>query len=171
MMKQTAPLLIVTLLVAGCGRLGDSAGALNPTRWFGGGGSSARTTTLEPDGGYRSTAPARPGIAQVTGASWQPTSEGRLLIATGMALTKGYWRVALVAETPDPTGRLRPDTDGVLRLRMVAEPPATGDPAAQMPANPAVDTITTAVAIPNATLARLRQVTISGANNAVTLNR
>ncbi|MDO5613427.1 MAG: hypothetical protein Q4G14_09335 [Paracoccus sp. (in: a-proteobacteria)] len=170
MMKLTAPLLIVTMAAAGCGRLGDSAGSLNPLRWMGS-GAGVRTATLEPEGGYRSTTPARPGIAQITGASWQPISEGRLLVVTGIAPTKGYSGVALVAETPDPTGRLRPDADGVLRLRMVANPPQPGTTAAATPANPAVDTITAAVAIPNVTLARLRQVSISGAGNTVTLNR
>lgn len=169
MKNLTAPLLIVTLAVAGCGR-GDSS--LNPFRWFGGGGGGPRVTTLEPDGGYRNVAAeSRPGIAQVTGASWQPLSEGRLLVVTGMTPTKGYWRASLVAETPDPTGRLRPDADGVLRLRMVAEPPPPGSVAARQPAAPPVDTITTAVAISNTTLTGLRQVVISGANNTITLSR
>lgn len=160
------PLLVLTL-AAGCGRLGDSASRLNP---FGSSGSTRGVATLAPDGGYRA-AEARPSIARITGASWQPLNEGRLLVVTGIAPTKGYWRAALVADTPDPTGRLRPGPDGVLHLRMVAEPPPPGTQAAATPASAATDTITTAVTLSNATLAGLRQVVISGAGNTVTLNR
>lgn len=169
MKRLTAPLLMLTVALAGCGRLGDSG--LNPLGWFGGGRSNA-PTTLEPRGGYDGAGlDQRPGIARITGAQWQPLNEGRLLTVTGMTPTKGYWDAELIAENPDPTGRLRPDPDGVLRLRFVAWPPPPTSAAARMAANPATDAITAAVPLPNATLSRINQVIISGAGNVVTINR
>ena len=170
MTRLTAPVLMLTLAVAGCGRLGDSAAALNPLRWFGGG--TDERTTLEPREGYaRAIADGRPGIARITGAEWQAVNEGRLLVVTSITPTKGYWKAELVAETPDPTGRLRPDPDGVLRLRFVAWPPPEGSAAARMAANPPVDTITAAVTLSHTVLDHLQQVTITGADNAVTLRK
>lgn len=167
-MRVMAPLLILTMALGGCARLGDSAARLNPLRWF----ADDAPTTLEPKSGYtRAATDARPGIAAVTGVRWEPLNEGRMLVVTGMAPTKGYWRAGLVAETPDPTGRLRPDAEGILRLRFVAIPPRPGDTAARMPANEATDTITAAVTLPATTLVRVRQVVITGAGNAVTLAR
>ncbi|MCF3974421.1 hypothetical protein [Paracoccus salsus] len=168
MTKLTAPLLISVLLLSGCGgRFGDSR--WNPLGWFGGG--SAPRTTLEPDGGYGQLADARPGIAQITGARWEPLAEGRLLVVTAMTPTKGYSGVALLTARPQPAGRITPDADGVLRLRMVALPPAASSESARLPARPETDQITAAVALSNIQLARIAAVEINGATNVVTLRR
>ncbi|KRW97669.1 hypothetical protein [Paracoccus sp. MKU1] len=156
------------LVLAGCGRLGDSS--LNPFRWFGGG--TAQQQTLEPEGGYPTTVQdGRLPLAQVTGAKWEPLYEGRMLVVTGLAGSKGWWDVALVTEVPMPKGRIRPDASGVLRLRLVGKPPLPDTFAAANPPHPASDTVTVALTIPNAALADLREVVITGAGNAVSLRR
>ncbi|SIQ78082.1 hypothetical protein SAMN05421641_11415 [Paracoccus thiocyanatus] len=169
MRSLTLGILACAMLVpAGCGRMGDSG--LNPLRWFGGG--APRQQTLEPEGGYPITAEdGRLPLAQVTAAKWEPLYEGRLLVVTGLAASKGWWDVALVTEVPMPRGRIRADQDGVLRLRLVGKPPLADTFAAANPPNPASDMATVALTIPNAALAGLREVVITGAGNAITLRR
>lgn len=155
------------LVLAGCGRMGDSS--LNPMRWFGG---SQQPQTLEPEGGYPTAVQdGRVPLAHVAGAKWEPLYEGRMLIVTGLAASKGWWDVALVTEVPMPRGRIRPDENGVLRLRLVGKPPLADTFAAANPPNPASDTVTVAMTIPNAVLPNLREVVITGAANTVTLRR
>lgn len=168
MKKLTAPVLISVLLLSGCGgRFSDSG--WNPLGWFGGGGS--QSTTLAPEGGYARAGDQRPGIPVITGASWQPLAEGRLLVVTAMAPTKGYSSVDLVTARPQPKGRISPDPDGVLRLRMVGVPPLPDDPAARLPARPETDLITAGMALSNIQLARITAVEITSASNVVTLRR
>lgn len=160
-------LACIALALAGCGRFGDSR--WNPLRAFGG---AADTPSIEPEGGYAAViGDSRPPLARVTGAKWDPLYEGQLLVVTGLAASKGWWNVALVTETPMPRGRIRPDENGVLRLRLVGNPPKAGTALAATPANPASDTVTVALTIPNAVLSDLREVVISGAGNAVSLRR
>ncbi|MFD2439787.1 hypothetical protein ACFSS8_06215 [Paracoccus kondratievae] len=94
-----------------------------------------------------------------------------MLVVTGLGASKGWWDVALVTEVPMPKGRIRPDENGVLRLRLVGKPPQPGTFAAVNPPNPASDTATVALTIPNAVLPSLREVVITGATNSVTLRR
>lgn len=163
MMKLTAPLLIATIAVAGCGRLGDSR--WNPLSW-----GSAPTRTLEPEGGYAQVSDDRPAIPQITAARWEPLNEGRLLVVSGFAPVRGYSSVALVTARPQPEGRISPDADGVLRLRLVGVPPAPGSPTA-LPARPGVDEITAAMAISSVQLSRITAVEIASAGNLVRLGR
>lgn len=168
MRRLTATLLIAMLSLSACGgRFSDSG--LNPFGWFGDTGPSR--DTLEPDEGYAAAGDRRPALAAVTGASWQPLNEGRLLVVTGMAPTKGYWDAELIAVTPAPAGRLPLDPEGTLHLRLVAWPPNPEDASARMPASPVSDEITTAITLSNTTLARLRRVTITGAGNTLTISR
>lgn len=163
MMKLTAPLLIATIALVGCGRLGDSR--WNPLSW-----GSAPTRSLEPEGGYAQVSDTRPDIPQITAARWEPLNEGRLLVVEGFAPVRGYSSVALVTARPQPGDRLAPDADGVLRLRMVGVPPAPGSPAA-LPARPGVDEIRTAMAISSVQLSRIAAVEITSAGNVVRLGR
>lgn len=168
MNRLTAPLLIATLILAGCGgRFSDSG--WNPLGWAGGGQDA---TTLEPEGGYDTAATdARPGIPAITGARWEVLNEGRLLVVTGMGPTKGYFNAALISLTPNPTDRLLPDPDGVLRLRFVAWPPLPDSEFARMPARPETDTIRVALTLSSNVLASVRQVEIIGATNTVTISK
>ena len=167
--RITALTIAATLTLSACG---DSASSgLNPMRWFGDGGSKG-PETLVPEGGYRlASADPRLPIGSITGARWEPLGEGRLLVVTGLAPTKGWWDAALVTETPSPAGRYEADPDGVLRLRFVALPPPPDEPDARYAANPQVDTITVALALSNAALRGIQQVSVQGAANAVTLQR
>ena len=167
-MIRTKIALVALLSVAGCGgRFSDSG--FNPAGWFSGGD---RVQTLEPEGGYAAAArDPRQGIAQVTGARWEPLNEGRLLVVTGITPTKGYWNAELIPELPDPADRLRPGPDGVLRLRFVVSPPPVDSTAARLPARPETDTITTAVTLSNRALAQVSEVVVSGAGNAVSIRR
>ena len=63
-MKLTAPLLIATIALVGCGRLGDSR--WNPLSW-----GSAPTRSLEPEGGYAQVSDTRHDIPQITAARWE----------------------------------------------------------------------------------------------------
>jgi hypothetical protein len=161
--RRLVPLLGLVLLTA-CGPISG----LNPLRWFG--GTAKGPETLEPEGGF-TREDMRPPIAQVTGARWEPLGEGRLLVVTGLAPTKGWWDAALVPETAMPAGRIRADDDGVLRLRFVASPPPPDLAESRIPARPEVDTITVALTLSSAALRGIEQVAIQGAGNAVTLRR
>lgn len=153
------------LVLAGCGGPGSG---WSPSGWFGGG--SQEPQTLVPEGGYPTGInDGRMLLAHVSSAKWDPLYEGRLLVVTGLARTKGWWDVALVPEVPMPKGRIRPDENGVLRLRLVGYPPPPDTFAAANPPNPASDTITVGLTLPHASLANLREVVISSAGNAVTL--
>ncbi|MDT1061218.1 hypothetical protein RM190_05055 [Paracoccus sp. CPCC 101403] len=160
------------LVLAGCGRFGDSGGSgWNPFGWFGG-GSSNQPTSLEPEGGYPTgVSDGRVGIAQITGARWEPLYEGRLLVVTAVPATKGWWNVELVTEVPMPRGRTRADDTGTLRLRLVGNPPAPDSVAGRSTPNPASDTVTAALTISNEALVGLQEVVITGANNTVTLRK
>ena len=142
MTKLTVPLMICVLAVAGCGGSFSDSG-WNPLRW--GGSSSRPAPTLEPEGGYAQSTDERAGVPQIIAARWEPLNEGRLLVVEGFAPTKGWSSVALVTVRPQPSGRATPDSDGVLRLRLVGVPPLPGSTAARLPANPATDTITAAI--------------------------
>jgi len=161
---RTLPLLAL-LLVTACGGPGSG---LNPLRWF---GSTPRgPQTLEPEGGFVRVDSRQP-IAQVTGARWERLTEGRLLVVTGLAPTKGWWDAALIPEMPMPARRLRADEDGVLRLRFVASPPPEDLASARISARAEVDTITVALTLSNAALRGIEQVVVQGAANTVVLRR
>lgn len=168
MKRLTVSLLIATTALAGCGgRFSDSG--WNPLGWF---GSGRNVTTLEPNGGYaNASADARPGIPAITGARWEALNEGRLLIVTGMGATKGYYDAALITEAGNPTDRLRPDADGVLRLRFVAWPPPADSEAARLPARPETDTLNVAITLSSNVLAGITEIQISGATNAITIRK
>lgn len=172
--RTLAQIGCVALALTGCGRFGDSAGdsagdsSWNPTTWFG----SDEPTTLEPEGGYPTVNnDLRSGVAHIAGAKWEPLYEGRLLVVTALPATKGWWDLALITEEPLPKGRIRADASGVLRLRLVGHPPSPSSNAARSAANPASDTVSVSMTIPNEALPGIRQVVISGAGNAVTLNK
>lgn len=168
MRRITALTIAATLTLSACG--GEGIGRLNPFRWFG--GSPRGPETLTPEGGYDLAArDPRQLVGSITSVRWEPLGEGRLLVVTGLAPTKGWWDPELVTETPAPAGRIRADADGVLRLRFVAFPPPPESPDARRVANAEVDTITAALTISTAALRGIERVVVQGAGNAVTLDR
>lgn len=165
--RTLATLACAMLVLASCGRGSDSG--WNPLGWFGGG---SEPQTLAPDGGYpESLQDGRLPLARVVSAKWEPLYEGRMLVVTGLAGSKGWWDVALVTEQPMPRGRIRADANGVLRLRLVGTPPLPDTFAAANPANPASDTITVGLTLSHNALSGLREVVITGAGNAITLRK
>ena len=68
-----------------------------------------------------------------------------------------------------PAGRVRPDADGVLRLRLVGSPPPADSAAARLPAQPAVDTLTVAFPLSSTALRDIGSVTVTGGTNAISL--
>ena len=164
-MLRSLCLVSICALLAGCG--GGGGSGWNPLGWFGGGGSRG-PQTLEPKGGYART-DQRLAVPQVLSARWEPTVEGRLLVVTALAPTKGWWDVALVTETPQPESRVRPDADGVLRLRLVGAPPPSDSAAARMTAQPGVDTLTVAFPVSSTALRDIQSVVVAGGTNAIPL--
>ena len=118
-MNRPLSMLCLCAVLAGCS--GGGSG-LNPMRWFGG-GAPKKPQSLEPKGGYQTADDSRLPVPQILSARWEPTTEGRLLVVTAIAPTKGWWNVEMVTQTPQPTGRIRPDADGILRLRLLGLPP------------------------------------------------
>lgn len=154
------------IVLAGCGRFGDSG--WNPLGWMGGG--SNQPTTLAPEGGYvTEQQDTRALVARITAARWEPLYEGRMLVVTALPATKGWWDLELVTEAVMPGDRIRPDDYGVLRLRLVGNPPNAEDLAGQSAPNPASDSATVALTLPHEALRNLREVVISGASNSVSL--
>lgn len=166
MTRLTMPLLIGALILSGCGRIGDSG--WNPLRWR---GAASTPETLAPEGGYQARADVRPGVPRIVSASWEPLAEGRLLVAQGLAPTKGYHSAALVTARSQPGGRLGPDEDGVLRLRFVALPPPAGSVAARLAADPQTDRIVVALPLSFRQLSRISGIEISGAGDVITLGQ
>lgn len=164
-MNRPLSMLCLCAVLAGCSSGGSG---LNPMRWFGG-GAPKKPQSLEPKGGYQTADDSRLPVPQILSARWEPTTEGRLLVVTAIAPTKGWWNVEMVTQTPQPTGRIRPDADGILRLRLVGLPPPPASAAAREIARPETDTLTVAFPISNAALGTMDQVTVSAANNAVSL--
>lgn len=160
-------LVALSTLSACGGGSGDSS--WKPWRWFGG-GSDRGPGTLEPKGGYASQ-DGRELVGQVLTARLEPTDEGRLLVVTGLADQQGWWDIALETATPQPPGRLRPDSDGVLRLKLVGNPPIPGSPASMRPARPGADTVTVALALTTQVMGRIARIEVAGARNGITLKR
>ena len=106
-------LLILALVLAGCGRMRESR--LNPFNWF---GRSQETTVVATD----PIVPGRPGdprilVAQVTEMEVARHPGGAIVRATGLPPTQGWWDAALVAENNGEP------VDGVLTYRFVVDQP------------------------------------------------
>lgn len=172
-MKSLAILSIAALGLVGCGgggsgSAGSASSGLNPLGWFSG---SKKQESIEPKGGYVTKQDSGVPIARITSARWEPLYEGRLLVVEGLGTTKGWWGAKLVTEVPQPEGRLRPDENGVLRLRFVGLPPLDNTFEAANAAQPGVDTLRVSMTVSNEALAGIREVVITGGTNAVTLRR
>lgn len=167
MTRQAVALLIAVVMLAGCGRMGDSG--WNPLGWMG--GRDRAPTTLEPEGGFAIRADQRPLIPQLLSARWEVLNEGRLLVVTGIGPTKGYHDARLVTAVAQPRGRISPDADGVLRLRFTALPPLPESQAARLPATVHADAITVALPLSHLQLASINRIEIIGDSNQLSISR
>lgn len=163
MLRNVMTLVLCTVVLAGCGRFSG---------WFSPSSARKAPESLAPKDGYPTAADDfRQLVPAISAARFEATNEGRLLIVTANAPTKGWWDLALITETPQPAGRYQPDADGVLRLRLVGHPPAADSVAARMPADPRVDSIPVALSLSNIALAGVSRIQIMAAQNTVTLGR
>lgn len=168
MLRTTTTLILLTLALGGCNRISGLGSGFSG--WFS--PQSRGPATLAPKGGYPTAADERRALVpSIASARFEAIPEGRLLVVVANAGTKGWWDVGLVTETPQPKGRYQPDEDGVLRLRLVGNPPREGSMEARTQADPRVDSITVALPLSFVALAGVEAVQITSAQNTVTLRR
>lgn len=144
--------LAATLSLGACTTVRQSS--FNPFNWFG--SSRAAPTGATAPALAAKTADNRPLIAQVISMSVLPTDTGAIVRATGLAPDQGWYDAALV---PENDGQ---PVNGTLTLRFVAKPP----PAPAGVSTPPSRMITAAYRVDRFTLAALRRVTVTGAQNA-----
>lgn len=102
---------------------------------------------------------SRPAIERVESVALVPTSDGAVLTATGVAATQGYWDGVLV-----------PVADGdPATLAYVFRAAAPDGPSAV--STPRSREVAVALDFDAADLAGIRQVTVTGATNALTARR
>ncbi len=145
-------LLIITLVLAGCGRVRESR--LNPFNWF---GRSTETTQTVAEG----VVPGRPDdgrilVAQVTELEVARQPGGAIIRASGLPPTQGWWNTDLIAENNGEP------VDGVLTYRFVIAEPLT----ATRVSTPQSRELTAATFISDIKLANVRQIVVLGAENS-----
>lgn len=144
--------LIVTLVLAGCGRARESR--LNPFNWF---GRSEETTQTVTEGAV----PGRPDdgrilIAQVTDLEVARQPGGAIVRASGVPPTQGWWNTDLVAENGGVP------VDGVLTYRFVIAEPLTPNRAS----TPQSRELTAATYVSDIKLEGVSQIVVLGAENS-----
>lgn len=145
-------LLILALVLAGCGRIRESR--LNPFNWF---GRSQATAVVA----SKSAVPGRPGdprvlVADVTDMEVARQPGGAIVRATGLPPTQGWWDAALVAENNGEP------VDGVLTYRFVVDQPHGG---ARI-STPQSREVTAAAWLSDVKLANVSQIVVLGAANS-----
>lgn len=145
-------LLILALVLAGCGRIRESR--LNPLNWF---GRSQATAVAAAE----SVVPGRPGdprvlVADVTDMEVARQPGGAIVRASGLPPTQGWWDAALVAENNgDPV-------DGVLTYRFVVDQPH----GATRVSTPQSREVTAAAYLSDIKLANITQIVVLGSANS-----
>ena len=162
MRPTTLPILVLLLAtLPGCARL--QASALNPLNWFGIAPPAERVVadtavavpgTLLPNGPVAAPTDLRVPVAQVTGLQLDPSPDGVIVTASGLAAAPGAFNAGLVE-----TGR----AEGVLRLELRAE----------LPDAPVAGSrgVTAGLALSNAALAGIGTVIVGGAGNSLSARR
>ena len=150
-------LLILALVLAGCGRMRESR--LNPFNWF---GRSQETTVVATD----PIVPGRPGdprilVAQVTEMEVARHPGGAIVRATGLPPTQGWWDAALVAENNGEP------VDGVLTYRFVVDQPLKQTRVS----TPQSREVTAAAYLSDVKLADISQIVVLGAENSRSSSR
>ena len=145
-------LLILALVLAGCGRIRESR--LNPFNWFGRSQPAAVAVT-EP------AVPGRPDdprilVAEVTEMEVARQPGGAIVRAAGLPPTQGWWDAARVAENNGEP------VDGVLTYRFVVDQPR--GPARV--STPQSREVTAAAYLSDIKLANITQIVVLGAGNS-----
>lgn len=146
--------LVVTLAVAGCGRIRDSR--LNPFNWFGGSQSQPRAEVSALEAGMTPVADPRQLVDQVTSLSINRTPQGAIVEAAGLPQTQGYWDADLVAENGGEPA------EGVLTYRFVVAPPS----GPRRVSTPQSREVTAAAFVSNAKLAEVSKIVVLGLGNS-----
>ncbi|MGI3167548.1 hypothetical protein ACRARG_00230 [Pseudooceanicola sp. C21-150M6] len=163
-MRKSLPLLlVVALIVSGCG---FSQSRFNPLNWFGGGRnrelSASETNPLIP---RRSSfarpeeVDNRPPVARVAGVVAEPHPGGAILRVTGVSSRQGAYQAGL-RQIEDETV-----PDSVLRFVLVAR-----QPAGAVGTEP-TRTLTVGRHLTDDALAGIRTIEVLGAQNAITIRR
>ncbi len=157
MRTPVSGLLILALVLAGCGRLRESR--INPFNWFG----RSQTTTVavgEP------AVPGRPGdprilVAQVTDMEVARQPGGAIVRATGLPPTQGWWDASLVAENSGLP------VDGVLTYRFVVDQPREATRVSTQQSRE----VTAAAYLSDIKLEGISQIVVLGAENSQSSRR
>ena len=142
----------MTLAVAGC------ESNLNPVNWLGGQATDGPTIRLRE---APQVVDRRPLVDQVARLSLEPTAGGALLTAVGLPPSQGYWNTALLPEARGVDDRPVAQ-DGVIRLRFVALPPPTPQPAGTAVSRE----VSAGLFLSDQTLQGVRRVEVVGARNS-----
>ncbi len=145
--------LVVTLVVAGCGRIRDSR--FNPFNWFGGSQSQSREVSALEAGMVAKVDP-RPLVDQVTVMTVNRTPQGAIIQATGLPPTQGFWDAELVAENDGEP------VDGVLTYRFVVSEPQ----GARRVSTPQSREVTAAAFVTNRKLDDISKIVVQGLRNS-----
>jgi hypothetical protein len=145
-----ASLMVMPLLLASCG---ISETRLNPFNWFGGGDE---TTSAEPVQVVE-RADRRPLVAEITQLVIERTPGGAIVRVTGLPPTQGWYGADLVNVNPDGA-----PLDGVLSYSLRAEPPKTPTRVSTQQSRE----LTAAVFVSDITLAGVRVIQVTGAQNS-----
>ncbi len=154
MMPRLPLALCCALILAGCGGLRESR--LNPFNWFGRSRvveAPVVDTTVAPDG--------RQLVADVTLMQVDALPGGAIIRAEGRAPTQGYWDAELVLRGGADADPANPVYD----FRVF---PPKGEAAVSTPQSREV---AVALYLSDVQLARIRGITVQGANNARAVNR
>jgi hypothetical protein len=146
-------LLILALVLAGCGRIRDSR--LNPFNWFG------RSQEVRVVAAADAVVPGKPGdprilVAEVTEMEVARQPGGAILRATGLPPTQGWWDAELVAENGGEP------VDGVLSYRFVVDQPR----GATRVSTPQSREVTAATYLSDIRLAGVTRIVVLGTANS-----
>lgn len=157
-MRALPLVLALTLALPGCARLANSP--INPLTWFGASLPAAHAqaqvapTSLVPDGASLQAVDLRVPVEQIVALRLDPTPDGVLVTATGIAALPGAFNAGLVQVSR---------TSGTLTLEMRAELPAAATAGAQQ--------ITSSIMLTNQQISGVSSFRVNGRTSGLTARR
>ena len=160
MLRKLGVLVVILVALSGCARVSESK--LNPLNWFDRApettaGETVQRKPLVPAQAEVTIIDARVLIETLSSAYHEPSSDGAILRATGIAASQGYFNAELV---------LVDITNGVLTYDFRVEAPTGYDAIGSA----ASHQITVATAIDSASLRGVRGVVVRGVNESKRLS-